>query len=110
MGGRRVDRAPNPGVRPLQEGVGERPGGSRQHQRHREEDQPGWSHHFAPEEGLAEERRDQVVQIEVELPDHTDVVAALGVERDHGLEAELEELAGPEEPGVDGPRGFPRRG
>ena len=56
---------------------------------------------------LSEELGKQVIQIEVELSDHTDVLSSPGVDRDHGLQAQLDELAGPEDARVDGPGGLP---
>src|SRR5262249_17301372 len=54
-------------------------------------------------EDRPEDRRVDVVQEEVEQGPDADVLAGLAVDRDHGLDAHLHVLPGPDEAGVDGP-------
>jgi hypothetical protein len=54
-----------------------------------------------PRRSVSDGRRKQVIQIEVDLPDHANARAAVSGERDDRLDTELEALAGPDDAGID---------
>src|SRR5262245_57759617 len=56
----------------------------------------------AGEDRPADRRREDVVEIEVQLADHADAAAAGAVDRYDRLDAELEVLAGPQDARIDG--------